>query len=175
MAKHGRKGRKRSMSGYIKGNVNETLGLGTLAGTTLIAANFDESPQETALISTLVATWALDNLTIGQGPIEFGVAHSDYTDAEIEQVLETTGSWDSGDKISKEIGNRLVRKIGVFVSDGASTDVKFNNGKPVKTKLNWRLNTNETLQLWAYNITGAALSTTTPSVHCDGHANLWQR
>ncbi len=163
------------MGTYIRGNVNEVLPLGTLGPLTLIAVNFDESPQATALISSLVATWALDSLTIGQGPIEFGVAHSDYTDAEIEQVLETTGSWNTGDKISQEIGRRLVRKIGVMVSDGNSLDVKFNQGRPVKTKLNWRLHKDDTLQLWAYNVTGSALTTTNPQLHCDGHANLWQK
>ncbi len=164
------------MSGYMKGNANEVLGLGTLAPLTLVAANWDESPQETALISSIVCSWVMDKLTLGQGPIAFGVAHSDYTDAEIEEVIESTGTWDSGDKISRERAKRLIRKIGIISSEGGTgSDARWNEGRPVKTKLNWRLNTNETLKLWAYNLSDAALSTTAPDLICEGHANLWQR
>ncbi len=170
--------KRRSMKGYIKGNVNEVLDLGTLAANTVVSTNFDESPQERALISSIVATYSLDLLTPGQGPIAFGVAHSDYTAAEIQAVFDSTGTWDTGDKISQEISKRLIRQIGVFVSDAGGTavqDVKFNQGRPVKTKLNWMLNTNETLQLWAFNTSASALATTAPVIRVDGHANLWQR
>ncbi len=164
------------MKGYIKGNVNETLSLGTLNANTVIGANFDESPQERALISSIVCTWALDDITLGQGPIKFGVAHSDYTDLEIQEVFTSTGSWSAQDKISQERGKRLVREVGVFVSIGSTgSDGKFNGGKPVKTKLNWMLDTNNTLKVWAFNTSSAALSTTVPIIRVDGHANLWSR
>ncbi len=165
------------MKGYMKGNVDETMQLGTLAPTTLISANFDEVVTEKHLISSLVATWALDGMVAGQGPILFGVAHSDYTSAQIEEVIEATQSWNRGDKTAQEIAKRLVRVIGTFVgTQGSGTDdVQFNDGKPVKTKLNWLLITGATLKLWAYNISGAALTTADPNVRVNGHANLWAR
>ncbi len=164
------------MKGYLKGNIDESLDLGTLATKTLVADTFDESPEETTLISSIVAIWSLDNLTAGQGPIIFGVAHSDYSDAEIEAVIENQASWDQGSKVEQEIAKRLVRQIGQFVrteGSGAS-DVQFNDGKPMKTKLNWRLNTGDTLKMWAYNISDSNLSSTAPAMRANGHANLWQ-
>ncbi len=169
--------KKGTMTGYMKGNVDETMQLGTLAPTTLISANFDEVTTEKQLISSLVATWALDGMVAGQGPILFGVAHSDYTSAEIEAVIEATGTWNRGNKTQQEIAKRLVRVIGTFVGlQGTGTnDVKFNEGRPVKTKLNWTLITGATLKLWAYNISASALSTADPNVRVNGHANLWSR
>ncbi len=172
MAKKGK-----SMKGYMKGNVDEVLQLGTLAATTLISTNFDESVNEKYLISSLVATYALNGMVAGQGPILFGVAHSDYTSAEIEAVIENTGSWDAGNKVQQEIGKRLVRIIGTMVGEGGTgtNDVKWNKGQPVKTKLNWMLQTSDTLKLWAYNISDDALTTADPGLRCNGHANLWAR
>ncbi len=94
MARKPRGRRRRSMKGYLKGNIDESLSLGTLATKTLVADTWDESPEEKTLISSIVCTWSLDNITPGQGPLIFGVAHSDYSDAEIEAVIENQASWD---------------------------------------------------------------------------------
>ncbi len=171
-----KRGRKRSMKGYTKGVVNEALALSTLAPNTLISALFDEAPVERMLASSLVATWSIDDLLAGQGPLIFGVAHSDYTDAEIEAYIENAGSWDTGDKIAQEVGKRLVRIIGSMVGEqGTGTDdVRFNSGRPIKTKLNWMLNTGDTLRLWAYNKDTGAL-TLNAILNADGHINLWSR
>ncbi len=164
---------------YLKGNVDEKLSLGTLAATTLIGDVFDETVNERCLVSSLVASYSLDNLTPPQGPILFGVAHSDYSDAEIEEVIENTGSWDEGDLVNQEIAKRKVRQIGTFATDsvitsaGAIADVPFNDGKPVKTKLNWILLQGQTLKIWAYNRSSGALSTTVPIITASGHVNLW--
>jgi len=165
------------MKGYMKGRVNETLSLGTLASSVLVADTWDSAPEETVLISSIDTSWALDQITAPQGPIAFGVAHSDYSDAEIEAVLEQAGSWSEGSKIEQEVAKRLVRQIGVFTSDNlaGTVDLEFNEGQPVKTKLNWRLATGDTLKMWAYNLSASALATTVPIMRCIGHANLWKR
>ncbi len=168
--------RRRRMGAYIKGNVDESLSLGTLAAGTLIADTWDDSVSERTRISSVVAIWALDVLTAPQGPIMVGVAHSDYTDAEIEEVIENTGTWDRGDKISQERAKRLVRVVGKFGQPSAAGEVDqvLNDGKPIKTKLNWILNSGDTLKMWAYNNSGSALSGTVPVVRVNGHANLWE-
>ncbi len=176
MAKHPK--RRMNSGKYIRGEVDETLTLSTLAGKTLISALFDEVTSEQMRISSLDAAYSLGTYTpvLNAGPIMVGIAHSDYTDPEIEAWIETTGSWDRGDKIAQEIGRRLIRKIGVFeVPDNANDEVVLNDGKPIKTKLNWHLNTGKTLRLWSYNLGTAALSTTNPAVRAEGHANLWQK
>ncbi len=167
------KARKRGR--YLRGRVDESLQLSTLAANALVSNTWDEAAVERTLISSIVSTWTLSQLTAPQGPVIFGVAHSDYTDAEIEEVIENAGSWDPGDKISQERAKRLVRQIGVFNADDSQAgpmDVTINEGQPVKTKLNWVLTTGDTLKMWAFN-TGEALSTTDPQMRAEGHANLW--
>ncbi len=162
------------MAGYLKGNINEVLSLGTLAANTVIGGNFDETAEERTLVSSIVATYSLDLITLGQGPIAFGVAHSDYSDGEIQAVFDATQSWQPGSKVEQEVAKRLVRQVGVFVSEGgAGADAHFNDGRPKKTKLNWMLQSGDTLKLWAFNTSASALSTTAPVVRMDGHANLW--
>ncbi len=171
--------RRRNMGQYIRGNIDENLLLGTLATKTLISDDWDEQVQERALISSIVATWSLDQVTSPQGPILFGVAHSDYTAAEIEEVIENAGSWSVGDKVNQEISKRLVREIGTLQADSESssgpTDYKFNNGRMMKTKLNWMLETGQTLKMWAYNLSASPLATTDPALRANGHANIWQK
>ncbi len=105
-----------------------------------------------------------------------GIAHSDYSDAEIQAVIDQTLSWNEGDKVGQEVAKRLVRRIGQFGQPGDSlAPVVLNDGKEIKTKLNWILLQGQTLKLWAYNLGTGAVATTTPIVTAQGHANLWPR
>ncbi len=170
---------KRKMGRYIRGNVDETLALGTLAGRTLISGDFDDAVNERTRISSIIAAYSVLNATPGGdiGPIMVGVAHSDYGDGEIEAFIENTGSWDEGNLVEqREIGKRLIRVIGIFPDEGGaalSVNKVLNDGKPIKTKLNWTLLQAQTLSLWAYNLGTTAFATTDPQVRCQGHVNLW--
>ncbi len=166
------------MGRYIRGNVDEFNGLGTLAAKTVAAVPFDETVNGRTLVSSMVATHSMTAFTksTGDGPIMVGVAHGDYTVAEIEEYLESTGSWDEGNLIDQETSKRKIRRIGKFENpiDEAAVAV-LNDGKPIKTKLNWILNDGATLQYWAYNLGTSALATTSPIVNAEGHVNLWPR
>ncbi len=170
-----RKGRRRPRGQYIKGNVDEVLALGALDTVVLIKSDFDETVNEKTLISSLVAAYTLDQNTAPEGPILFGIAHSDYSASEIEAYIESTTSWNTGDKVAQEVGKRLIRVLGQFAADSLAglTDVRFNGGVPVKTKLNWMLDTGATITLWGYNKSSVQL-TTGSSIQASGHANLWQ-
>ncbi len=167
---------KSRMSRYVRGNVDEDLPLLTLAAKTLLGVSFDESVREQARITSMIAAWTLTDWTAGagDGPIIVGVAHSDYTDAEIEAVLEATGSWDIGDKVAQEVASRLVRIVGTFRSAPAGTfeQVTLNQGRPIKTKLNWKFATGNSLKVFAYNAGIAALATGS-IVNVNGHANIF--
>ncbi len=178
LAKRGRGRGKRRMGRYIRGNIDEGVGIGTLAGVTLISTTFDETVNERTLVSSIVATWAISNWTAiaSNGPFLVGVAHVDYSAAEIEAVIENTGSWDEGDLVQQEVANRKVRIVGTLVPAGSAAESsRLNDGRPVKTKLNWILNQGDTLQAWVYNTGSVATATTTPTLRVQGHANLWPR
>ncbi len=166
------------MGRYIKGSVNEEFPLSTLAGRTLLGKAVTETVNERTFVSSIRATWSLNEFTKGTdvGPIQVGVAHSDYSDAEIEEWLETTASWNEGDLVQQEVGSRRCRNVGVFeVPFGAAESRFLNDGKPITTKLGWILLQGQTVKLWAYNLGAAALLTTDPNVLVVGHANLWPR
>ncbi len=102
---------------------------------------------------------------------EFGLSHSDYTSAEIEECLESQSSIDLGDKIAQEQSNRLVRSIGTMTGDGLSGgDKNFNGGRPMKTKLNWQMSTGDNLHLWVRNGSGV-IWTTGAAIVVQG--NMW--
>ncbi len=171
------KGRRR-MGRYIRGNVDETLALTTLASRTLISANFDDTVTERTLLSSIVASWSLSGMTAGDniGPVLMGVAHSDYSSAEIEAWVENFQGWQEGDQIAREVGQRKVRIAGQLGSPASVGETEvLNNGNKLKMKLNWILNAGDTLKLWAYNLGSAAIATTVPDIHVEGHVNLWPR
>ena len=136
----GRKGR--NMGKYIKGNIDEAVALGTLAGKDALKQDFGEVMVDPGRVTSIVSTWAMEGFGVaaGDGPVRVGVAHSDYSAAEIEEWIENAQSWDLGDKIGQEVGKRLIREIGVFRASGqAIGPTTLNEGRPIKTKLNWRL------------------------------------
>ncbi len=171
--------RRRRMGRYIRGNLLVTIAGGTLAGATAITVQTTDQVVERTLVSSIVARYSLSGYTGGDniGPVEVGVAHGDYTLLEIEQYLESSLSWDEGDKITRERMKRQVRRIGVFeVAAGSAGEASvLNDGKPIKTRLNWILNAAQGLQFWIYNQGTAAFATTDPDVRVSGHANLWPR
>jgi len=179
VAKHTPKRRGRKFRRYLRGKVEKTLDLGTLASKTLVSVNLDGSVEERTWISSVKATWSLSDFTnaIGDGPIAVGIAHSDYTDTEIEQWLETTNSWKEGDLVNQEIAKRKIRLVGTFKSSVADSQgiAVLNDGKPITTKLNFILNTGQTVSIWAYNQGDSALATTDPDMSVIGQANLWPR
>ncbi len=171
--------RRRRMGKYLRGAIDEELEIATLGAKAVGAQVFDETPVERTLISSIVVTATMDNLTPGTdiGPIMIGVANSDYTASEIEAWIENAGSWNESDMVQqREISKRLIRKLGVFRGRGNVEDIyTLGDGRPIKLKLNWILNTGATLDLWAYNMGDAPVATTIPKIQLQGHANLWPR
>ncbi len=155
MARHSRKRSRRGR--IIKGVVDEALTLGTLASTTLVGGAYDDSVQQRTFLISHTAVWYLRNATALEAGVLCGFAHSDYSDAEIEEFIENTGSWDEGDLIGQEVGKRKVRIVGQF--SGLTSDLALNDGKPIYTKCMWILNSGDSLRLWAYNLSGGALTT----------------
>ncbi len=167
---------KKSFRAYLRGNIQQTLALSTLAANTLISVNVSGNVTEPAWCSSVRLTWSLAQFTQGvdEGPVTVGVAHSDYTSAEIEQTIENSGSWEQGDLIAKEQSSRKIRIVGTFsqFSESESGALVLNDGKPITTKCGWKLSESQTVKFWAYN-EGAQALTTGSDLSVLGHANLW--
>ncbi len=157
--------RRRRYRGFRKLPFDVDIAGGTLAADDVTQTTFGTTLTEERRILSVEASWGLTGLTATDGPLVVGIAHSDYTAAEIEEALEFAGSWDEGDKVSQEQGNRLVRQVGILTEE----ETALNDGQPVKTRLNWRLATGDTLQFWIWN-RGIQL-TTGSLVKVSGHAN----
>ncbi len=149
--------------GYRKLPINVDVAGGTLAADDVTQTTPSEVMTEERRVLSLEASWGLTGLTATDGPLVVGVAHSDYTATEIEEALEAAGAWDEGNLVAQEQAKRLVRQVGILTEE----ETALNDGQPVKTRLNWRLATGDTLQYWLWN-RGVQL-TTGSLVKVSGH------
>ena len=154
------------------------MDLGTLTARNVVPQNFGSTVNERTFVSSVKATWTLAAWTglEDRGPIEVGLAHSDYSTAEILEFLTQSGSWNETDLISQEIGRRKIRRIGIFEGpEGPGFSEVLNEGRPIHTKCGWILNQGQTLKMWAFNTGSVAVGGTDPKVTIVGHANLWPK
>lgn len=146
----------------------DSLSLGTLANEDVVGGDMIGGQQviDDMWLYSIRSNWTVDDLTVGQGPIIVGVAHGDYTDAEIEEWIEANASISQQNLVENEQARRKIRQVGVF--SGAAVAESLNDGKPIKTKLGFVLQSGETLRMWAYNFSGDALSVTVPVIRALG-------
>jgi len=128
--------------------------------------------EHDARVTSVELTYAITGLTAGESPIEVFLCASDYTQTEVEEYIELAGLLGPGNKVEKEVSSRFVRLIGAF--NGEGTDDVLNDGRPMKTRLNWLVPDGRTINLESYNHSGAQL-TTGAVVRVMGHINgFWQ-
>ncbi len=164
LAKHRRS--NRWGPNMLRVRINNAAAVGALANNDLaIGALIVAADGEYRALS-IKGTWSMSGHTAGEGPIHFGISHGDYTSAEVEEWFESTGAMSQGDKVANEQASRLCRQVGTF--QGLSAEEVINDGKPVTTKMNWRIAEGVTLNTWIYNQSGATLMTGTV-VQTAGH------
>lgn len=167
--------RRRRFRKYLAGKVNTNLSAGMLAAKDLSSVDFADSVTESTWISSVRATYSMINFTktANSGPCLIGLAHSDYSNAEIEAWLENVSSWEQGNLVQQEVAKRKIRIVGTFdVPASIEESTRLNDGKPIRTKCGWMLMTGQTVQLWAYNM-GTAAFFTAPLINAYGVAHLW--
>ncbi len=154
MAKHTAKSRKSRL--HVP-KIVSSVTLATLADADVVSnAMADTVVSDEFLIST-ECVYSIRGATPGEGPIIFGWAHSDYAAAEIEEALEAQGAWDTGDLVLVEQARRKVRIIGQFPVTVAAE--AFREGQPIRTSMKFMLTEGDSLALWAWNQSGATLTT----------------
>ncbi len=160
--------RRRQRKFYLrKVRATPELPLSTLASDTALTVNVAGASTSTYRAISYIASWVLKNLTAGEGPITVGLAHSDYSVTEIKECLESSASIDPGLKVEQERANRLVRIVGTFNSEANNS---LNDGKPLKTRLNWLIAIGDSVVMFAFNEQSGALATGA-ILHSQG--NLW--
>ncbi len=152
--------------------VTSSSAIGALATLDVLVAAMTDAVADKLRLISLIGSWSWGNI---QGSVddslEFGVAHSDYSAAEVEECLESAAAIDLGDKVAQEQANRLVRSIGIISNEaGAASAGSFNDGKPVRTKLNWLLSAGDTLNVWVRNGSGTVFVTGSAIIFS---GNLW--
>ncbi len=156
--------RKRRSFNLRRVRVQNELAIGALAADDVISGALTLAGVGTYRAMSIKCAWGLSDIPIGlDDNFQFGVAHSDYTAAEIEECLEAQESIDLGDKVAQERANRLVRLIGIMnpIIVTADTGAQFQNGRQVKTRLNWLMSIGDTLVVWVRNGSGTIWSTGT--------------
>ncbi len=143
--------------------INSGLAIGALASADVISGAVTNQAQDKLRFVSLHASFGITDLGAAvDDAFAFGVAHSDYDAAEIEECLEAGGSIDLGNKLAQEQANRLVREIGqINGSQGgpAVGGIPWNDGEPVKIKLNWLMSAGDALHLWVRNNSGVVYTT----------------
>lgn len=159
-----RKGSKRKFN-LRRVRVTPGVALSTLGTVTAITVDVAGTADGAYRAVSVNGSWNLTGLTGGEGPITVGYAFSDYSVTEIKESLEAIASINLGDKIAQEKANRLVRVVGML----NEAQDELNDGKPLKTRLNWLIPIGKSVNVFAYN-EGAQL-TTGASVNMTG--DMW--
>lgn len=154
----GKNHKRRYPKGFAAIPFSATISLLTLADNTVLDADvFTNDFEENFWASSFHGTWAIRNVTVGEGPIQFGLAHSDYTVAEILEKLTSDESNVRGDLVEVEQARRFVRQGGVF--SAATADEIYNEGRVSKLSLRFKIGNNFNLAMWVRNQSGATLTT----------------
>ncbi len=152
MARH--RGKRARPFNLRKVRINVSTSVGAVAAADLISGPLTAvSTNPYRVISASLAYSMTDIAAFIDDGQTIGLNHGDYTNAEIEECLEAQGAIDIANLVEQEQANRLVRDIGVMAHGGTSTDggTSLNEGRPVKTKLNWRIGIGDTLTVWIRN------------------------
>ncbi len=152
--------------------IKEQHAVGALGAADLGSTAFTATVDRPYWAASMDVIITVDAGSSGDQSAIIGVAHSDYSAAEIEEWIEATGSWSSIDKVQQEKARRKCRIIGVFRS--LDPAVEWNDGKLKRIKLGFMLETGTTLQLFVYN-DSQTVFTTGAIVELTGKAYLAPR
>ena len=131
----------------------------SLASNDLISVVLPTTVVSRSQAAYVKCTYTWDDIAANnQGPLEFGWAHSDYSDTEIEQALEATSSWDEGNLVVQEQAKRKVKRVGLIGETGSDVSVIYRDGMQAYTRLGWILTPGDTIRLWVRNVSSTSLS-----------------
>ena len=147
--------------------------LSTLGSAIVISGNlFDSTLAEDLFCISTDITVQMRDHTAPEGPLEFGLAHGDYSDTEIKEHLDVS-FMDPDKQIEKEHAKRLVRLIGSL--SGLNASEVFNDGRKYRQKLKFTVGNGYNVKFWVANRDGGALTTGTTVTYQGVMFGRWRR
>lgn len=153
-----RKGRRRATSRFQALPINLLVAPGTLAAGTVQSSEMTSLGVTRFRVVSTRLTITMSDHTPTEGPLIFGIANGDLTNAEVGEALDASPT-SMADIVARERARRPVRQMGVFLGNAASEVT--NDGKPINQKLVTVLDTGVELNFWVRNEDGSALTTGT--------------
>ncbi len=163
MAKH--RSRRRRNSNFFAYPLNTTHPLGTLAAGVITSAAMTAFGTTRVRVISADLTWAIAGSTAQEGPLRVGLTSSNLSNTEIGEALDAAPT-SKADIIAIERSKRPVRSVGQY--EIQSTTEVLNDGKPIRTKLQFGLDEGIELNLWVRNVSGIANLTTGAAVIVSG-------
>lgn len=148
--------RRSRRKGFVAIPFSVSLALLTLADDTVLLGDFVPTLLEDLFVISVDGEWVLDGMTPGEGPVEVGIAHGDYTDAEVEECLSAELN-DPDNLILAERARRKIRRVGSFWVQSANE--ALGDGRTIRTKCRFMVGDGHTLAFFAANRSSAALTT----------------
>ncbi len=153
MGKHCR----RRGRGFVAMPVAGSVLPSTLTSGTVIKSPLIENLAEDFFAISADLTWTIRDGTVNEGPLQIGLAHGDYTVAEIKEWLDVDLS-NPANLIAREQGGRKCRRTGFFQQGLGAAGEVLNDGKMIRTRLKFLMNDGVSLDFWVHNQSGASLS-----------------
>ncbi len=168
VAKHNkpRKYPRKGSFGLREVRFTKSLALSTLGSLIVIPLTLTGAADGAYRCVSVSVSWSIVGMTAGDGPIVCGFNHSDYTVTEIKECLEISNSISVGLKVEQEKANRWVRPVGSL----EESQDDLNDGRPIKTRLNWLMPIGKSVEMFAFN-TGVAGMNTGAVLKCTG--SMW--
>lgn len=163
--------KKRKKRALLVGPIRTGIDVGALPTFDCILGSPCDDVEEPMFLLSIDVTASMKEHTANEGPILFGIAHSDYTAAQIEEYIENTAGWSFGNLVQQEINSRgkRIKIIGRF--SGKDAFEQWNDGIVKRIPCKFRLENGETITPWAYNEDANPL-TAGSSIQMDGKAYL---
>lgn len=152
-----RKKINRNRQNFVAIPFSNASALGALTDETIIKSSLTPAFGEDIWIISVDINFIIRDGTSGETPLFVGLAHGDYTVAEILEAVNAEVT-DPDDKIAQEHAKRKVRKIGAVYSMGTAPQ-RFNDGKIFRQKVQFSVGDGHTIDFWIKNQSGATLTT----------------
>ncbi len=150
--------RRRRSKNFVAIPFNFQMGLATLAdGTVILQAMLASTFGEDIYLVSLDWGASIRDLTAGETPISFGLAHGDLSLTEVAEALDAEVT-NPDDIIAKERARRPVRRLGVF-GESLLTGMTVNDGILKRSKILFSVGNGFDLNWWARNQSGGTLTT----------------